>query len=301
MTDARLVGASENNPLLGSAKPSSLDVAGKMVGKTAEDADGTTPKWTNRVVNVDETIPTRVLEYTPKKFELGVPEAAKAYIEDKRVKPTGFRMAETVRIQTGVDAIEAISVDDAAEAKVLEKLRDIQEGAYKEAYALGLEEGRKEAFTAATAEIDESLKNFNELINAIRKLKLDLLTQNETHLVKVAYHAASRIAGREIEEHPEVVVQILAKALELAQNEEDIKVVVATSQLEFLEKLQKETSREMEFLSKVKMLPSEDIKPGGCIVQTNYGEIDSRVEERVAKLWEEIANSLPRVKEQLSA
>lgn len=256
---------------------------------------------TNRVVNVDESIPTRVLEYAPKKFDLGVPEPAKNFIEQKRIKPTGFKMAETVRIQTGLDDIEAISVEDAAEAKVLEKLKDIQEGAYKEAFNLGLEEGKKEAFQAFSAQIEENLKMFEEMLEAVKKIKSDLLTQNETHLAKLAFFVGERLANHEITTHPEMVTKVIAKSMELAQGEENITVLVSPNQLAFLETLQKENNRELEFLKTVKLVPLDTVRDGGCVIQTNYGEIDARVEERVAKLWDEISNATPRVKEQMSA
>ena len=53
-------------------------------------------------------------------------------------------------------------------------------------------------------------------------------------------------------------------------------------------------------MKKVKLDPVENMSPGGCIITTNYGQIDARFEERVSKLWEGIEENLPRVKETIS-
>jgi flagellar assembly protein FliH len=255
-----------------------------------------------RIVNVDESIPTRVLEYAPKKFDLGVPQPAKTFMEQKRITPTGFKMADTVRIHTGVDDIEAKTVADQAEEQVLHKLKEIQEIAYKEAYQLGLEEGKKDAFNSHSARIEANLEMFDKNIEAIAKIKTELIAQNEAHMMKLIFQIGCRIANHEIKDFAkESVLKTISKALELAQTEENITVTVANSQLEFLEELQKANNREFEFLKKIKLTSSDDVFEGGCVVHTNYGEIDARVEERVAKLWEEIEASLPRVKEKLSA
>ena len=87
---------------------------------------------------------TVVLEYVPKKFELGTPKQALEYLE-KKARGADFRLNETIRIQTGVDEIETANEEEKVEARALELLKDVQEPAYKEAYELGLSEGRHEA------------------------------------------------------------------------------------------------------------------------------------------------------------
>jgi flagellar assembly protein FliH len=248
-----------------------------------------------------EVAAQKVLDYVPPKFELGTPEQAKSYLDGRRAKANDFRMSDVIRVQTGVQKIEASQVEDDVESKVLERLKEVQETAYQEAYQLGLDEGKHEAFQKASTEIKSRLEQLDQLISSVSNLKTELVSQNEAHLVQLAFHMAKRLAHREILADSQVVTNVIKDAVEKAQVDEEVVVQVAPTQLEFLEELKKETGREFEFMKKVKLEPVEAITPGGCVIITNYGEIDARFEERVNKLWEVVSENLPRVKSPISS
>lgn len=249
----------------------------------------------------EETPLQRILEYVPKKFETGVSDQALGYLDTRKRMENDFRMAETIRIQTGVNKIEELSVADAVEQKTLDKLKEVQESAYQEAYSLGLEEGRKEALQKTSEEIDQNLQIFAHLVANIENLKSELIKHNETHIVKLLLHMAQRLASHEVQVNQEAIVDIMRQAILSAQAEEEITVQVSVSQFDFLETLKKETKRELEFLKKVKLVPNETINPGGCIIETNYGVIDARFEERVSKLWQNFSENLYKVKPKIGA
>lgn len=251
------------------------------------------------ILKFDLSIEKKVLEFVPPKFELGTPESAKEYLATK--KGQDFRMNDAIRVQTGVKQIEDSELEDSIERKVLEKLKNVQESAYQEAYQLGLDQGKQEAFVKNNQEIKQKLDDLNKLLVGIMNLKSDLVQFNESHLVRLSFHMAKRLAHKEVQEDPAVVVKVIKDAIELAQLDEQITVQVNSDQLEFIEKLKSETQREFEFLKKVKLEPINDMTPGGCIIHTNYSEIDARFEERVSKLWSALEESLSKVKDQVKA
>lgn len=243
----------------------------------------------------DET----VLEFIPMRFDLGTPESANSYLNEKK-RGSDFRMNDAVRIQTGVDKVEKVNEEEKIEAAALEKLKEVQEQAYQQAYELGLEEGRKEAFEKISAEIAERMDTLDQLLLGVKSLKKDLSTFNESHLVQLVFQMAARLAKTELEGNNDAMVQILRDAVALAQDEEEITVQVSQSQFEFLETLKKETGREFEFAKKIRFEPNVGIADGGCIVETNYGEVDARVEQRVQQLWATLSENMPKVKNRIA-
>jgi flagellar assembly protein FliH len=242
----------------------------------------------------------KVLDFVPPKFEIGTPAQAQAYLET-RARGENFRMNETIRIQTGVKDIETTSFEEQVEQRTLERLKDVQESAYQEAYQLGREEGRHEAFQKVSTEIKARMDQIDKLLIHLSQLKNEIFQFNESHIVQLAMHMASRLAYAEIKADPTGIKDIMKSALEMAQSEENVTVQVAPSQFEFLETLKKETGRDFEFLKKIKLEAVEGISEGGCVIETNYGEIDSRFEERVSRLWETMSENLYRVKDKISA
>ena len=256
---------------------------------------------TQRAILRDATSLSRILEYTPKKFELGVPGPAMAYQEIRRQNISDFQIDEPIRVQTGLDKMDERVIEAEVENKTLEKLKEIQEQAYKEAHALGMEEGRREAFQATQAEIDRDLIEFREMTQTLQSFKEELLKQNEAHLLRLALHAAARLAHHEMNVDDNCLLDILRKAVADAQVQEEITVFVAESQLQFLETLKKETHRDFDLLKKIKLVPSETVQRGGCMIETNYGLIDAQIEERLGKFWEDLSINLYRTKDKLGA
>jgi flagellar assembly protein FliH len=240
-----------------------------------------------------------VLEFVPARFELGTPQQAMEYLSEKR-RGSDFRMNDAIRIQTGLDEVEKVSDEEQVEAAALEKLKEIQEGAYNEAYALGLEEGRKEAFEKVSGEIAERMEGLDQVLLAAKNLKKDLSAFNESHLIKLVFHMASRLAKMELAQNNDSMVSILRDAVGLAQDEEKITVRVSQAQFDFLEELKKETGRELEFIKKIAFEPSPEVSEGGCIVETNYGEVDARTEQRIQQLWTALSENMPKVKDRIA-
>jgi flagellar assembly protein FliH len=240
-----------------------------------------------------------VLEYVPKKFELGTPKQAMEYLEQK-ARGSDFRLNETVRIQTGIDEIEKASEEEKIEVRALELLKEVQESAYKEAYDLGLSEGREEAFTKFSREIEEKLGNLETLLKSLEEAKTEILNFNEAHMVRLIFQIANKLARVEVEKNDQSLIEVLRGAVTLAQDEENVTVRVARDQHEFVEEVKKQNGRQFEFLKKIKLEPSDEITKGGCIVETNYGEVDARVEQRVQSLWDTLAENIPKVKPKIA-
>lgn len=243
---------------------------------------------------------SKVMAYDPPRFDLGIPGVAMDTAERAK-HGSRFKLSELTRQQTGLHQLEVENFAEQVENEALNRLKEIQEGAYREAFELGLAEGRKEAFQQASGLIQEKLGNLDELMASVSAIKSQMVEYNESHLVQLTYHIAQRLAGHEISISPEATLQILRQSVEVAQSEEELTVLVAPAQLQFLEELKLQSGRELEFLKKLKLEPDDNVGHGGCVIRNNYGEIDSRFNERVDKLWDSLKDSLVRVKPELKS
>lgn len=236
-----------------------------------------------------------VLEYKPKDFAVVTPAAALEYIIQKK-DGSDFTMSDVLRQTTGVAEIEKQSKEQKIEDLALEKVALIQEQAYAQGFELGKTEGHKEAFEKTTAEINSGLDQVNKLIEKMTLIKSELIHQNETHMMTMIYQIAEKLAFDHIQSHPDIILSVIKKSIEIAQADEDVTVSIAPEQLDFLEKMKTQNQREFEFLKNIKLQAVVGIESGGCIVETNYGIIDARIAERTNKLWDEIKQALPKVK-----
>lgn len=244
--------------------------------------------------NVEQADVT-VLNYTPKQFDFGTPGSAIEYLKKKEAG-SDFIMSDVLRTTTGVEEIERLSEEQKIEEKVLDKISLLQQDAYQKAYDLGFLEGNRKAIMDKTHELNMQSFEIDRLMASLIVIKEEMVHQNEAHIVSMIYQIASKLAFDHVNENQEVVLKIIKKSIEEAQADEHVNVLVATEQLEFLDQIKQTEKRENEFLKKVKFIGSETVSVGSCIVETNYGVIDARIEERISKLWTEFKQAIPKVK-----
>lgn len=249
-------------------------------------------------VFVDQT--ATVLDYSPREFNLGTPEAALDYLIQKE-KGSDFVLSDVLRKTTGIESIERKNEEELIEQKVLEKVAEIQKKAYEEGFALGKEEGLNMALQKKTLEIEHGLSELNQAILAIQNLKPELVLQNETQFVKLVYQIASKLAQDHLASNNELILKVIKEAMNVAQAEEDVTIYLSAEQLAFVEQLKTTHPLETEFLEQAHLQASESVQAGGCIIETNYGEIDARTQIRFEKVWEEIHSLTPKITTSLSS
>lgn len=259
-------------------------------------------RWSNLIKSkTDDSEQNKtVLEYQPREFVLGTPDAALDYLERKK-KGSDFVLSDVLRATTGVEEIEKQSEESRIEQKVLERIAHIQKQAYEEGYRLGRDEGYAAALEKRNNEINRGLLDLNDVLESMQNLKPELISNNESHIVNLIYQIAEKLAYDHIEQKPEVVIEVIRRAIHTAQAEEEVTVLVAPEQVEFLEAYKNSDNEKYEFLENIRVQPSDQIQPGGCIVETNYGAIDARIEERFKKIWAELSVATPKVKDILES
>lgn len=237
-----------------------------------------------------------IFDYKPKEIDRSAPIEARDLLEREEREPSDFKINELTANQVGITKLQKASIEGKIEEQALIRLKEVQEKAYQEAYELGLVEGREKAYEDVKGDLVERLDKIDSLLATFEVVKEKLLADNEAHLMKLLFQVASRIALREIKDNESSIVEVIRQALEDAQSEERITLRLAQRDLEFIEDLRSRSSRDTSFLERLKLEPSESIKEGGCILETNYGSIDATIEERLERVWKALEEKIPRHK-----
>lgn len=245
------------------------------------------------------------ISYSPRKFPFKIQASASEFvaIQNEKAKDgtitSDFRIDKLVAKQTGVAELERISIEEKIELEALARIKIIQEKAFAQAHQLGLEEGREKAFSDYKSVLVEKFSHLDTLVASIETLKSDLLSFNETHILRLVFYMAKRISMSAITEKPELVLEVVRHAIESAQTEERVAIRVSPQDFVFIESVKEKLGKEFEKVKRAKFESSESISSGGCIVQTNYGDVDATIEQRLEKLWGALADKLPKVKDQI--
>ncbi len=136
-----------------------------------------------------------------------------------------------------------------------------------------LEKARKDGFSEGLAQLNDHI------------VQLDLVTKQLRHelqrqILPIALQAAKKIVGKELETHPETIVDIVIQALTPATQNHFITIYLNKEDREMIEN---EKQRIKDLLEQVEVLKIEersDIEQGGCIIKTESGIINAEIENQ---------------------
>jgi type III secretion protein L len=170
---------------------------------------------------------------------------------------------------------EAQAIKDRAQAEAKEILNQAENEAARikeEAAAIGLEEGRNQG-AAELAEIVATVSQRLSLIEA----------QVEPQLKDLAIKIARKILGRELEFHPEGVVDIVKQALsEKARQRREIYLRVNPEDLQHIRESKADLLEVLSRAKEIGIREDPDVEKGGVVIETDAGTIDAQLETQLA-------------------
>lgn len=232
-----------------------------------------------------------VTEYRAREIQSGAQGLAKDAF-DVQNSNLSFQLSEHAAVKAGIDKLQKQNLDQKVDEIVLERLKEIQEKAYKEAYQLGFAEGRDEAMQKAQPEIAQRLKELDAFLTQLNQLKGQILKENEAAFVKMVFAVSKRIVAREISMDPSVIVSVLEESLKALQDEAKIVLRISAEDKAYLDSVQ--TSEVREIFEKAKFEVDETVAKGGCIIETLNGMTDATLDERVSRTWASLESRLPK-------
>jgi len=151
----------------------------------------------------------------------------------------------------------------------------------KEAYQQGLTEAR--------AEFASALMATRALVEEVHAWQKSIMSEGEHILVDMVKEIAQTMFGEGVKLDPQALQINLNRVMESAQGLGDLNVFLNPRDARLLDP----SWTEYQLLisgDKVKVIPSENITPGGCFVKGSMGTVDARVETQltaVMKTFEE--------------
>ncbi len=251
-------------------------------------------KRSQSILTKDEA-ESRALEYKPKEFPFRASSAAAEFvrIQTEQDNPE-FRVDRVVAVTSGIAELEKLSLSEKVETEAIERLKSLQEEAYRQGYDLGRDEGQEAAYQEKNLELAAKLSKLDQIVHGLETLKTDLVKQNEGSLVTLSFEMAKRMALNEISINRETILRVLEQTALSAQEEESMTIRLSEADLAFVEESKQRLGKEFEFLKKARLEGVAGMMAGGCVIITNYGQVDATVEMRLNKLWNSIAEILPK-------
>lgn len=148
----------------------------------------------------------------------------------------------------------------------------------KSAYENGFAQGEKAGMEIAEGKTEVVMKRYAESIMELSKLRSALYARVEREVVKLAIEVAKKIVHREIQADQEIVETLVHVALSHVAEKSAVTVHLSPTDYNYL--LEHRAQLSQNEGRDISLLADQSIERGGCLIQTECGDIDARIEEK---------------------
>jgi flagellar assembly protein FliH len=180
-------------------------------------------------------------------------------------------------------------------AAIVQQARD--EAAKLKAQAM--EEGKKAALvaaeTAVRTRIDQQLQTLlptlQQAVQQIQQSRQAWQRHWEQHALKLALGIAERVIRRQIAQQPEITLDLVREGLEMASGYEKITLRLNPADHAALGDRVLKISQHLARLGQVQVVSDPQMSAGGCRVDTEFGNVDSRIETQLTRIAQELGSA----------
>lgn len=163
-------------------------------------------------------------------------------------------------------------------------LQDAEQQAYCRGFGdgerKGHELGEKAGLESAMQKLESLLTGGHKLIGELGELHRQTCRDVEADLVQLALAVARKIVGRDVSLGPDVVTRIIREALTRVEHAGRITIKLNPADLELLADIKPQLLSGLPEAGRAAFEPDEGIARGGCLIETDGGEVDARIERQ---------------------
>ena len=202
-----------------------------------------------------------------------------------------FDMAEV-----GDEAAEIIATAEEIAARILEDAKAEAEAMLKRARLEGLDQGKaavrgrveqqleEEIRKARSREVANLVKTLQTLISEVNDWRDTLARDSKEQLISLAINIARSVVKREVKCSRDVARLNVEEAIRLSARRSKLLIRVSEMDMTMLETLLGEGPFVRDSDSAVALVPSSEILPGGCLIESPSGSVDARVETQLREI-----------------
>jgi len=219
-----------------------------------------------------------------------VQEAQRMAIEEEQRQTN---KVNTLKQQSEAEA-EKITSDARLWAAEKEKeVRQTLDAELKEAKDKGKEEGYSTGYAQGKAEVDRLVERTHVMLERAQDKRGDILAETEQEIVDLVLLISRKIIKVITENQRNVIISNVIQALRKVRGRGNVIIRVNLKDLQLTTEHKEEFIKLVEGVKSINVVEDSTVDTGGCIIETDFGEIDARISSQLAELENKILEISP--------
>ena len=184
--------------------------------------------------------------------------------------------------------------------KAKRQVGDLKSNARKEGYDTGFEGGFRKGKESAKEEFSPFLETTQQLIGELSGFRKDMYDKVEREMVEMVISLAKKVIHFEFSTREDAVQDMIRLAVQSVLDRESMVIKIHPTDKEYAESFRPELHHMFSEIKNITFEAHSGIDRGGCVVETNFGVIDARI-EKLEEQIDRILNLSPAPPEKLIA
>jgi flagellar assembly protein FliH len=214
---------------------------------------------------------------------------AAAFAEVKR--KTGE--AQSLKRQAEDDAARIIEEAQIKAQQIEEDSLAAFENERKEAEERGRIAGQESGFLQGRDEVDRLVERTQTILERAQEKRVEILAETEQQIVDLVLLISRKVIKVISENQRNVVVSNVVQALRKVKGRGNVFIRVNMLDVKLTTEHKKEFIEMVEGVKSLQIVEDTTVDPGGCVIETDFGDIDARISSPLAELEQKILEISP--------
>jgi len=232
----------------------------------------------------------RMIEQSQSEAARIIKEAEETAFEEVRRK-TDQASKEKIEVET-----EASRVLEQAKTEAERMLQDAREQVsqiQEEARKAGEAEGREEGYQEGHKEAERLIERLHMILDHAIEKREEMINEAETQMIDLVLLISRKVIKVISENQKNVVVNNIVQALRKLKSRGDVAIRVNLADLDLATDHTRDFMKMVENVKSITVLEDTSVDPGGCIIETDFGQIDARITSQLKEIEEKIMELVP--------
>ncbi len=208
-------------------------------------------------------------------------------------KARNFDEGNVTRAREGVKEIVADAIH-----KAKEKAAEIKALARHEGYEFGYTDGFQKGEETAREEFAPLLKSLQDMLMELGVFRKKMYSKVEREMVEMILDLAKKVIHFELSTREDSIKEMIRIAVESVLQRERMTIRINPADKIHAESFRPELTQLFEEIKSITFESHPSIEKGGCIVESNFGTVDARI-EKLNEQIDKILNLAPPAPENI--
>ncbi len=264
------------------APPPAAASAGPSVDELRKEAEAFRARWEEEKAKLIAQAQAEAEAIKSNAEQVAFEEVKRKNLQAQKIRQEAEEEAQRILGEAQAKAAEL-------EQQIGQKVQAIQ----KEAEERGYQEGHERGYQEGRGEAQRLVERLHAVLAKAIEKRAEMLSEAETQVINLVLLISRKVIKVISENQKNVVINNVVQALRKLKSRGEVVIRVNLADLELATAHINDFLKMVEHVKSISVLEDATVDRGGCIIETDFGQIDARIASQLHEIEEKILELMP--------